>query len=108
MITKFTYIYVLLSYLWPSLISRFGCISNNFLHSTQSCAFRSTLSALNPVHAVMLSIQPFCGLPLLLLPGTLACITVFSKLFCDLAACPAYVSFLLLILVRSSLVLPVS
>src|SRR6201996_7856338 len=75
-----------------------------FLHSTRSCAIRSTLFALNPVHAVMLSIQLFCGLPLLLLPGTLPCITVFSRLFCDLATCPAYVSFLLLIIVRSSLV----
>src|ERR1700761_6391100 len=60
-----------------------------FLHSSRSCAICSTLSALNPVHAVMLSIQLFRGLPLLLLPGTLPCITVFSRLFCDLATCPA-------------------
>src|ERR1700761_5976532 len=73
-----------------------------FLHSTRSCAIRSTLSALRPVHSVILSIQLLRGLPVLLLPGTLPCITVFFKLFCDLTICPAYVSFLLLILVRSS------
>src|SRR6201996_6179382 len=100
----FFLIIILLSYLILGLprFQGLAAFRTIFLHSTRSCAIRSTLSALRPVHSVILSIQLFRGLPLLLLPGTLPCITVFSKLFCDLIICPAYVSFLLLILVRSS------
>src|ERR1700761_2419837 len=100
----FFLIIILLSYLILGLprFQGLAAFRTIFLHPTRSCAIRSTLSALSPVHAVILSIQLFRGLPLLLLPGTLPGITVFSKLFCDLAIGPAYVSFLLLILVRSS------
>src|SRR6201996_2753022 len=67
----FFLIIILLSYLILGLLRFQGLAAFRtiFLHTTRSCVIRSTLSALRPVHAVILSIQLFRGLPLLLLPG---------------------------------------